>query len=270
MTATTCGSPTPTFRTRAAARPRAPGDHGRADRHGPSRQRSPTTATRSPRFPTEASPSTRPARTAATTSRSSRPTAPPTTAATTVVNARTAHGGSGACHVNNIEYSQTDDALVFSDLDNGCLTKVDRNTGATIWVLNGGSPASDHEHLHRRSLKGRRARLPPAHRRHDILLFNNNSCGRAAGVPQAPRVRARHVREDLEKDLVVPAQPGHQRRRCWGTCSVFPNGNTIIDFGTGTKIQEVDENGTLLQQIAGTVNFGFMEKRATLYGPSTK
>jgi hypothetical protein len=51
---------------------------------------------------------------------------------------------------------------------------------------------------------------------------------------------------------------------------LLPNENTIIDFGTGTKIQEVDKNGTLLQQIAGTVNFGFMEKRATLYGPSTK
>ena len=48
----------------------------------------------------------------------------PTSTATTVVNARTAHGGTGACHVNNIEYSPTDDTLIFSDLDNSCLTKV--------------------------------------------------------------------------------------------------------------------------------------------------
>src|SRR5882724_4321532 len=54
----------------------------------------------------------------------------------TITNARTAHGGTGACHVNSVHYSKTDDTLVFSDLDNQDLTKVTR-TGATVWVLNG-------------------------------------------------------------------------------------------------------------------------------------
>jgi hypothetical protein len=48
------------------------------------------------------------------------------------------------------------------------------------------------------------------------------------------------------------------------------NGNTIVDFGTGDTVQEVDSNGTLLQQISSQYPFGFMEKRATLYGPPTR
>ena len=56
---------------------------------------------------------------------------------TTVVNARAAHGGSDACHVNAIFYSRPDDTLIFGDLDNNCLTKITRS-GETVWVLNGG------------------------------------------------------------------------------------------------------------------------------------
>jgi hypothetical protein len=101
----------------------------------------------------------------------------PTTAATTLVNAQKAHGGTGACHVNNIEYSPTDDALIFSDLDNSCLTKVDRKTGSTIWVLNGGSPSGVmNTFTSGDSYKG------GEHGFHiisvnDILIFNNNTGG---------------------------------------------------------------------------------------------
>ena len=48
------------------------------------------------------------------------------------------------------------------------------------------------------------------------------------------------------------------------------NGNTIVDFGTGDQIQEVTSSGTVVQTIKATVAFGFFEKRASLYGPSTK
>src|SRR5436190_3556467 len=61
----------------------------------------------------------------------------PTTTAATLVNARTAHGGTAACNVNDIEYSPSDDTLIFSDQANDCLTKISRTTGATVWVLNG-------------------------------------------------------------------------------------------------------------------------------------
>ena len=41
----------------------------------------------------------------------------------------------------------------------------------------------------------------------------------------------------------------------------------MVDFATKSTIQEVDANGTLLQQITTKTNFGYLEKRATLYGP---
>jgi arylsulfotransferase ASST len=199
----------------------------------------------------------------------------PTTVATTLVNARTAHGGDGPCHVNNIEYSPTDDALIFSDLDNSCLTKVDRKTGATIWVLNGGSPTGVTSTFTGDLYKG------GEHGFHvisvmgsinDILLFNNNSCGTSSGCTGGAQA--------LEFALDTSAKTS---KKIWsyqpspainvmvlGDVQRLPNGNTIVDFGTGTKIQEVDKSGTVLQQIAGSVSFGFFEKRATLYGPSTK
>ncbi len=95
--------------------------------------------------------------------------------ATTLVNARTAHGGTGACHVNNIEYSQPDDTLVFSDLDNDCLTKVSRTTGATVWVLNGntgGITSTFTGDLWSGGEHGFHLISPT-----DILLFNNNNGG---------------------------------------------------------------------------------------------
>jgi hypothetical protein len=47
-------------------------------------------------------------------------------------------------------------------------------------------------------------------------------------------------------------------------------GNTVVDYGTGDVIQEVDSNGTVLQQIKSQYPFGFMEKRFSLYGHPTR
>jgi hypothetical protein len=52
-----------------------------------------------------------------------------------------------------------------------------------------------------------------------------------------------------------------------GDAQRLPNGNTMVDFATKATIQEVDKNGNLLQQITTRTNFGYIEKRATLYGP---
>jgi hypothetical protein len=52
-----------------------------------------------------------------------------------------------------------------------------------------------------------------------------------------------------------------------GDAQRLPNGNTMVDFATKATIQEVDKNGNLLQQITTAKNFGYLEKRATLYGP---
>jgi hypothetical protein len=197
----------------------------------------------------------------------------PSSTPTTLVNARTAHGGTGSCHVNNIEYSQSDDTLVFSDLDNDCLTKVSRTTGSTVWVLNGGGTTgitstfsgdlwSGGEHgFHM---------LSPT----DILLFNNNDSGSSS---QALELTLDTTAKTSTKKWSYTPNPaiqvmvlGDVQRMTTAGPTGAGNGNTMVDFGTGDKVQEVDANGTMLQQITSQYPFGFMEKRATLYGPPTR
>jgi hypothetical protein len=196
--------------------------------------------------------------------------------ATTVVNSRTAHGGTGACHVNNIEYSQTDDTLVFSDLDNDCLTKVSRTTGATVWVLNGntmgitstftGDLWNGGEHgFHILSTT-------------DILLFNNNSSSSGGtGPAMALELTLDTTAKTSTKKWSYTSNPTHSvmvlgdvQRMTTNGPNGSGNGNTIVDFGTGDVVQEVSSSGTVLQQISSQSPFGFMEKRATLYGAPTR
>jgi hypothetical protein len=190
----------------------------------------------------------------------------PSTVATTVVNARTAHGGTGACHVNNIEYSPTDDALIFSDLDNSCLTKVDRKTGATIWVLNGSSPSGVMSTFTGDSYMG------GEHGFHiisvnDILIFNNNT-GSTGGSQAIEFMLDTSAKKSTKLWSYQPSTAISVM--VLGDVERLPNGNTIVNFGTGNTIQEVTSSGTVVQQITSNSAFGFFEKRATLYGPSTK
>jgi hypothetical protein len=56
-----------------------------------------------------------------------------------------------------------------------------------------------------------------------------------------------------------------------GDVQRLPNGNTIVNYGPASTIEEVDSGGTVVQEVTSTrTTFGFFEKRATLYGPSTK
>jgi hypothetical protein len=195
---------------------------------------------------------------------------------TTVVNAQIAHGGTDACHVNAIFYSRMDDTLVFGDLDNNCLTKITR-TGATVWVLNGGvdtGPTS--------SFSGDLVWKGGEHGFHilgidDFVIFNNNakmpagskvSWGAAAG--DASGSLAIEVKLDLTTMTATKIwsyQALGLNDTVLGDAQRLPNGNTMVDFSTQGSIQEVDADGHLLQEIRTVTNFGYLQKRATLYGP---
>jgi hypothetical protein len=49
----------------------------------------------------------------------------------------------------------------------------------------------------------------------------------------------------------------------------LPNGNTVVGYATKGVLHEVDKNGTLLQEWMWPAGgaFGYLEKRASLYGP---
>jgi hypothetical protein len=193
----------------------------------------------------------------------------PTTAATTLVNARTAHGGTGPCHLNNIEYSPSDDTLIFSDLDNIVLTKISRTTGAMVWNLNGGTGGITSTFTGDLWKGGE-------HGFHviavdDILLFNNNSSmSGGTGTGSIALELKLNVSAKTSMKIWSYVSSMAYKTDILGDVERLPNGNTIIDYATKSAIEEVDSSGTLLQRITTQGNFGYIEKRATLYGPSTK
>jgi len=196
---------------------------------------------------------------------------------TTLVNAQAAHGGTDVCHVNAIFYSRPDDTLVFGDLDNNCLTKITR-TGATVWILNGGVDTGPVSSFNGGGLVWQGGE----HGFHilgvdDFVIFNNNSAqpagskvswGSAAG--DASGSFAIEIKLDLTTKTATRTwayQGVGINDTVLGDVQRLPNGNTMVDFSTKGTIQEVDASGRLLQEIKTTTNFGYLQKRATLYGP---
>jgi hypothetical protein len=54
-----------------------------------------------------------------------------------------------------------------------------------------------------------------------------------------------------------------------GDLQRLSNGNTIIAYSTKGVVHEVSSSGTLLQELSWPIGgqFGYIEKRASLYGP---
>jgi hypothetical protein len=54
-----------------------------------------------------------------------------------------------------------------------------------------------------------------------------------------------------------------------GDVQRLPNGNTIVAYSTQGVLHEVDANMALVQELSWPLgaSFGYIEKRATLYGP---
>jgi Arylsulfotransferase (ASST) len=193
----------------------------------------------------------------------------PTTAAATLVNARTAHGGTGACNVDDIEYSPSDDTLIFSDMENDCLTKISRTTGATVWVLNGNQNGITSTFTGDLWAGGQFGFHVVGV--NELLIFNNNSAnlGGTAGGSIALELTLDPVAKTSTKKWSYTASPAIQVD-ILGDVERLPNGNTIIDYAIRGTIQEVDASGNVLMQMKSTFNFGFFDKSPTLYGPPTK
>jgi hypothetical protein len=182
----------------------------------------------------------------------------------TIVNSKTALGiPDTMCHLNNVQYSQPDDTLVFSNLQSSQVCKVKRSDGSVVWILNGttrtftsGDTWVSGEHgLHLIDLT-------------HILVFNNNSA-----TPTSPSIALEMQLDTAAKKATkiwsYTASPA-QSNMVMGDLQRLANGNTIIAYSTRGVIDEVTSTGTLLQRIttAGAgATIGYIEKRATLYGP---
>jgi hypothetical protein len=183
---------------------------------------------------------------------------------TTVVNSLVAHGGTGTCHINNVQYSPWDDTLVFSDLLHQDITKVTR-TGATVWVLNGTGNTFTGD-----SWQGGQHGIDILGL-DDFVIFSNNS---AMGGGTATGSSAIEMKLDLATMTSTQiwsytASPGIQND-VMGDVQRLPNGNTVVAYSTQGVVEEVDAAANLLQKWTWPTNnavLGYIAKRATLYGP---
>jgi arylsulfotransferase ASST len=188
----------------------------------------------------------------------------------TIANSLRAINGTGACHVNNIQYSQVDDTLVFSDHTHCTVAKVRRSDGATVWILNGATKtftgdfwAGSEHGIHVLGID-------------DFLIFTNNtrlvpnSTLQPGGTGDGSG--AREIKLDLTAKTVTTiwsykAMGNAYQTDVMGDLQRLPNGNIILAFGGKGIIQEIRPDGTVLQELRTTTNFGYIQKRMTLYGP---
>jgi hypothetical protein len=189
----------------------------------------------------------------------------------TIVNSQTALGTTGQCHVNDIQYSPQDDTLVFSDHIHCSVAKIRRTDGATVWILNGATKTFTGDTWlgseHGIQIFGL----------DDFLIFNNNSLsvagttipvsmgtGDGSGVVE---IKLDLTAKTVTKIWSYKAMGTTYQTDIMGDVQRLPNGNLTIAFGGKGIIQEIDSSGNVLQEMRTTTNFGYIQKRMTLYGP---
>jgi hypothetical protein len=189
----------------------------------------------------------------------------------TIVNSQKALGTTGQCHVNNIQYSSVDDTLVFSDHIHCAVAKIKRSDGSVVWILNGATKTFTGDSWlgseHGIQILGL----------DDFLIFNNNSRSVAGTtIPQSMGTGdgsgALEIKLDLSAKTVTKiwsykATGTTYQTDVMGDLQRLANGNLVIAFGGKGIIQEIKPDGTVLQEMRTTANFGYIQKRATLYGP---
>ena len=189
----------------------------------------------------------------------------------TIVNSQKALGTTGQCHVNNIQYSSEDDTLVFSDHIHCAVAKIKRSDGSVVWILNGATKTFTGDSWlgseHGIQILGL----------DDFLIFNNNSRS-VAGTTIAASMGTGDGSGALEIKLNLTAKTVTKiwsykatgttyQTDVMGDLQRLANGNLVIAFGGKGIIQEIKPDGTVLQEMRTTANFGYIQKRATLYGP---
>ena len=186
-----------------------------------------------------------------------------------LVNSQVALGTTGPCHVNEIQYSKEDDTLVFSDHIHCAVAKIKRSDGSTVWILNGGTrtftgdtwQGSEHG-IHILGLD-------------DFLIFNNNTRtiagsnqpGGTGDGSMAIEIKLNLTAKTVTKIWSYKAMGTTYQNDIMGDLQRLPNNNIVIAFGGKGIIQEITAAGTVLQEMKTMGNFGYIQKRMTLYGP---
>jgi hypothetical protein len=152
---------------------------------------------------------------------------------------------------------------VFSNLQSSQIAKVKRSDGSTTWILNGSTAT-----ITGITWKGGNHGLHLLGLDRLIIFNNNNTTDGGSGPSNAIEIALNLTAKTGMSTWTYTASPS-QANMVMGDVQRMPNGNTIICYSTRGVIDEVNAQGMLLQRMtaAGTGNFGYIEKRATLYGP---
>jgi hypothetical protein len=189
----------------------------------------------------------------------------------TIVNSQRALGTTGFCHVNFITYSKFDDTLVFSDHTHCAIGKVKRSDGSTVWVLNNPTAKTFTGDVWLGSQHG--IEIFGVDR---FLIFNNNTLrvnnttvgpngtGDGSGIIE---IKLDLTAKTVQKVWSYKAMGTTYQTDVMGDLQRLANGNHIIAFGGKGIIQEIDSTGKVVQEMRTQTNFGYIQKRATLYGP---
>ena len=181
--------------------------------------------------------------------------------------------------MNNIQYSKEDDSLVFSDLDTSTITKVKRSNGSTVWSLGGTSSSATQTYQGTPWLGGE-------HGIHilgvdKLLFFRNNSGsvpggagslgGDGSGSCLMEMMLNSSAKTYTVRQIYKASNPKIQND-VMGDVQLLPNGNYVIGFSTAGQLQELSSSGTVMQtwKWGAGQTFGYIEKRATLYGPGPR
>jgi hypothetical protein len=170
----------------------------------------------------------------------------------TVVNASTflssSGGGGMGCHGNSLRYSAKEDYYTYSDVQSDVY--ILNRSGALQWKLSSkvGGNSSWGGVQHGQQLLD-----------NSIIIFANSGGGSNASAA---------IEYGLDGSLIKKfASGGHTQNL--GDVQRLPGGNTLINYGNGGNIQEVDSSGNVVMEIKGSSgsSFGYSEWRDSLYGP---
>jgi hypothetical protein len=150
------------------------------------------------------------------------------------------------------------------------VVKVRRTDGGTLWIANGGKAT-----LAGDTWKGSQHGIHVLGQSR-FLVFNNNSRALAgsmgmAGGDGTGSIAAEYKLDPIAKKITrVWSFKSSIQNDVMGDVQRLDNGNTILALSTKGMVQEVSASGTLLQEWTfqgSTSAIGYIEKRASLYGP---
>ena len=160
------------------------------------------------------------------------------------------------CHANALSYDPRENVYYLSVLAFDAILKIDRSSGALVWVL-GGEVSSfegtfwDRQHGHHALSNG------------NMLLFNNH------GDPEDFTAASKVLEYALDGDTarLVWQYDGDATSTTFGDVQRLGNGNTLVTYSNAGLIHEVDtDTGTPVIIISFGASIGYADRRDTLYG----